>query len=254
MASHTSRDGRLSAVANQFVYWHYIELEDGRMMRRPKKMVLSIICNIFIVGMSVLLPPKSATASDVMSNKEDVMSFRWEGVNWVIPKKFFLGFRPYSGDNKDMWIQFGYVISSANLIPANQVGYDLRMDVHIRRINTEDPKNAISMIGRVGIEFEKLPLFDTAKFNGMTYVGSSALGPYFRMSQNEAYVGCHEVVHDRLVFPNISLGALNEKYVCGTTFKMPNGLYAWVVVDGVHLNDVAKLFTTTYNLVNSFIH
>jgi len=208
---------------------------------------------LMIIGLLAL--HNSAISRD-RENSDDNQktSFKWEGLSWVIPKDFFLGFRPYTQEDKEMWVQFGYVKSDVRFISANEKGYDLRIDAHIRRLNIEDPRNALAMIHRVGTPFERLPIFTAATFNGMTYVGSDALGPYFRMSDEDAYVECHQVIHDKVLFPKTEPDALNKEYVCGTTFSIPSGLYVWVTVSGVHLNDVAKAFVTTQKMVRSFIH
>jgi len=181
-------------------------------------------------------------------------TFRWGGVTFEIPKEFFFGFRPYTHEDKEVWIQFGYMNSKATFVSPNEDGYDLLIDVHVRLIKTEDPKAALATIHRAGLPFEKVSAFGRAEFGGMTYLGSSSLGPYFRMNDQDVYVGCNLVIHGRVQFPNVGSNALNDRYFCNTAFALPGGLYAWMTLSRVHLSEVAKAIVDAQRKVHSFIN
>lgn len=219
-----------------------------------KDFAMSCLLGGMVGFANVYAPCAIAKDIPVASSKTGVAEFEWLQMHWKIPKEFLLDTRFLGDDDKQLWIVVGYVKSDARLMSASGTEhYDLQINVHIRRVNTEDPRNGLALIRRVGLPFARLPLFSTAHFNGMTYVGSDVQGPFFYMSKEDVYVNCYEEVHDKLLFPQVSPTALSEKYHCGTTFALPSGLYAWVQVDYVHLNDVAKAFVTMHNMIYSLI-
>lgn len=193
------------------------------------------------------------SAGNEMKHAESVVNFQWRGVNWTIPKKFYLGFRPYTVGDKEIWVQFGYIKSNASFVSAN-VDHDLVVDAHIRKIDNEDQKMALDVIHHIGLPFEKVPLFSAAKFNGMRYIGSSTIDHYFKLSNEDAYIECHMLFPDKLMPPKVSPKALNKEYVCNATYALPAGLYVWLTIGDCHLNDVARAFVEAHKKLLSFIH
>lgn len=197
--------------------------------------------------------PSSNTNPEVSTSGNSVQ-FRWQRLQWNIPKYFFYGFPSYTDDDTEILLHLGYQVSSAALVNASLEKYDFLLHVHIRKLDNEDPKTALSLIHRVGLAFDEVPQFKSASFPGMTYIGSSSSFHYFKLTSEDANVQCHLLTADRLLPPKVSPDVLSKEFVCSTAIPLPSGLYAWIVANGVHLSDVAKAFVMAHRKVISFIH
>jgi len=173
--------------------------------------------------------------------------FQWGGVEWRIPKGFLV-FKPPRRD--ELGIEVGLVKKTNILIPADVKGYDQLWEIHVRRVNNEDPRNGIGTIWRVGLPFSRLPQLASMRLNGMFYLGSSSGFHYFVMVDRDAYVDCHPVV----MAASTSADILMEPLVCETTFHLPHGLYAWVKTYGIRLADANSEFSVIDDALRNFMN
>lgn len=216
--------------------------------------VLLFLC-ICAIGFSNAFAQQSSSNTNPEVRKSgNFVRFRWQQLQWNIPKEFFWGFRQYTNNDKEVLVQLGYERQNATFVNANRERYDILLHVHIRKLDNEDPKTVLSTIHRHGLAFDEVPQFKSVTFPGMTYIGSSSSFHYFKLTNEDADVQCHLLVADRLLPPKVSPDVLSKEFVCSTAISLPSGLYAWIVTDSVHLNDVAKAFIATRDKVTSFIH
>jgi hypothetical protein len=178
--------------------------------------------------------------------------FSWEGLTWRMPERFFRGFRPAAYDSKELLIQFGWEKNSDTFAPVDAYPDDMKFSVHVRNVEVEDPRNALALIHRINLPFEKVPLFSAGKFNGMTYIGSSSSIHYFVLEHEDAYVSCMLMKADRLMPPQVAPDVLSKKFRCDTTFRLSIDSYAWVTNSGVYLDDVGSSFISAHREILSF--
>jgi hypothetical protein len=132
-------------------------------------------------------------------------------------------------------------------------GYDILLDIHIRKVDDEDPRNALASIHRANLPFSRVPVFAAAKFNGMAYLGSSTSFHYFLLNNGNAYVTCWLVKADKLMPPQVSPDVLLKKFTCETTFFLPNARFAWVRVWDIRLGEAPPAFAAAHRKILSFI-
>jgi hypothetical protein len=182
------------------------------------------------------------------------VAFPWGGLTWHIPKRFPVWPFP---PNEDRWgeflITFGLAPQGDGFSPASLVKGHLSVNVHIRRVDDENPGNALALIHRIGLPFTKIPLFVAGKFNGMTYLGSSSGNHYFLLKDPAVHVECSLVTSDRLRPPAVAPDVLSKPFYCQTMFALPGGNYAWARIWYVQIGEAAPAFRATYRELRSFI-
>ncbi|GLQ46521.1 hypothetical protein GCM10007862_15720 [Dyella lipolytica] len=219
-------------------------------MKRKAILFLLVSAINFSTAFALQQPSDTVPAVTVSDN---AAQFRWRQLDWSIPNYFFYWFREYTTGDKEVLLHIGYQASNGTFVNASHEKYDILLNVHIRPVDNEDPRNALALIHRIGLPFDQVPEFTSAKFPGMTYLGSSSSFHYFKLANEDAYVECHLLTADRLSPPKVSHDVLSKEFVCGTAFGLPAGLYAWIDAPGVHIDDVAKAFLMVRAEVVSFI-
>lgn len=211
------------------------------------------------IWLASMLMPGVTSAQQVVATEaptrtgETTTALSWGDLTWQIPQPFFMGIRPHTNHSKELLIQFKWEKQSDYFFPVDTHANDMQLDVHIRKERDEDPRNALALIKRINLPFAKVPLFAAAKFNGMTYVGSSSSFHYFALNNEDAYVTCWLIKADRLMPPEVAPDVLSKKFTCKTMFLLPHNTYAWVTNWGVDLNDTAPAFVSAHREILSFI-
>ncbi|WP_157956656.1 hypothetical protein [Dyella sp. C11] len=221
---------------------------------RMKCNVLLFLCICAISFSNAFAQQPSSNTNPEVNTIGNSVQFRWQQLEWSIPREFFWGFRPYTHEDKEVLVQLGYDRASAAFVDANRKKYDILLHVHIRKLDNEDPKTALSLIHRAGLAIDEVPEFKSASFPGMTYIGSSSSFHYFKLTNEDADVQCHLLAADRLLPPKVSPDVLSKEFICSTAISLPSDLYAWIVAEGVQLNDVANAFVMAHRKVISFTH
>ena len=175
------------------------------------------------------------------------------GLAWRIPTLYFMGIRPHTNDSKELLIQFGWKKKNGSFISVYTPGYDVALSVHVRKVDDEDPRNGLALIRRIHLPFTKVPILASAKFNGMTYIGSTSGDHYFTLNNENVYVICSLIEAARLVHPQVDPDVLSKKFACQTMFLLPHNIYAWVTNWRVDLNDTAPAFVAAHRQIISYI-
>jgi hypothetical protein len=184
-------------------------------------------------------PAKSVGNPDV--------TLQWGGVTWRMPERFF---RPISDKSDELLIQLGWIKQSNTFIPVSVRGYDLSWDIHVRKVNSEDPRNGLATLQRSHATLSKFPQLASIQLTGMTYLGSTSGMHFFVMADHDAYVECRSIPATLEMPPDI----MNEPLVCETTFHLPHQLYAWVRTWRIKLADVQPGFVAAYDALYSFMN
>lgn len=212
-----------------------------------------MVRKLLMLGSAMAMIPGMAQAQQLTSlkptmlNSDPDVTLEWGGVAWRMPQRFF---RPVSGKSDELLIQLGWIKQSNTLIPASVGGYDLSWDIHVRKVNSEDPRNALATLQRSHATLSKFPQLASIQLTGMTYLGSSSGMHYFVMTDHDAYVECRSIPAT-LEMP---LDITNEPLVCETTFHLPHQLYAWVRTWGIKLADAQPGFVAAYDALHSFMN
>jgi hypothetical protein len=197
---------------------------------------------------------QAATIGRPLHSEGEITVFSFGGLTWRMPWRFFQGFRPFTNDpdSKELEIVFGWE-KSTDTFPAYDRANYLQLRVQVRNVQDADPRNALALIHRIRLQFDQVPLFAAAKFNGMTYLGSSSIDHYFVLDHGDVYVECSPETPDRLRPPKVAPGILSKKFSCETMLKLPHGEFARVTISYVDLNDVGLALSSVHREILSFI-
>lgn len=225
---------------------------------QSKKFALNALTKLvigFCLAISgVASAQQAATIGAPLHSEGEITVFSFGGLTWRMPWRFFQGFRPFTNDpdSKELDIVFGWE-KNTDTFPADARAHDLQLSVQVRNVQDADPRNALVLIHRIGLPFDQVPLFASAKFNGMTYLGSSSIDHYFVLDHGDAYVTCMPMTPDRLRPPNVAPDILSKKFSCETMLKLPHGEFARVTISYVDLSDVGPALSSAHREILSFI-
>jgi hypothetical protein len=222
--------------------------------RSPLNRAARLIISLGLAMSGIASAQQAATIGAPLHSEGEITVFSFGGLTWRMPWRFFQGIRPFTNDSQDLLIVFGWE-KSTDTFPADAQSHDMQLSVQVRNVEIEDPRNALSLIKRIKEPFEKVPLFAAAKFDGMTYLGSSSSIHYFVLDHEDAYVSCMLTKADRLMPPKVAPDVLSKKFSCDTTFRLPHSstYYAWVKNSWADLNDVGPAFISVHREIFSFI-
>ncbi|WP_324946428.1 hypothetical protein [Dyella sp.] len=206
-----------------------------------------------IMLMASLTMASSATIATAQQNAsrdprlidEPEAVIQWGGQNWRIPP----GFSMVGHQSEQLWIQLGWIKKNNTVIPASVRGYDLLLDIKVRKENNEDPRNGLATLRRIGATITNLPQLASAHLPGLTYLGTSEGAHYFLMADRDAYMECRSMPVKALIPPYVP----NEPLLCETTFHLSNGLFAWVEIVYVKLADAKQGFDVAYDSLTNFL-
>lgn len=100
---------------------------------------------------------------------------QWGGQNWRIPP----GFSVVGHQSEQLWIQLGWIKKNNTVIPSSVRGYDLLLDITVRKENNEDLRNGLATLRRIGATFTNLPQLASVHLPGLTYLGTSEGAHFF---------------------------------------------------------------------------
>lgn len=217
------------------------------------KLVILLGLTLFGTGTGTEAQAQARTASPVIRSGGKVLTLAWGGLTWHIPERLFFGIRTWSQDRTELWIQFGWNKNHDDFSPVDLKGYDIMLDIHPSKVDSEDPRNAFELIHRIHLPFTMVPIFSSTKFNGMTYLGSSSSFHYFILKKQDAYVKCWLINAVRLKPPKVGPDVLSKEFTCETVFIIPYETYVRVSMWGVDIKDAAPAFDAAHRLVMFFI-
>ena len=225
----------------------------------PKLVVVLLSLALFGTGSAAQTHSAAQTQAPepIIQSGGKIVTLVWGGLTWHIPQRFFFGVRTWTENKienpKELWIQFGWNKQYDNFRPADMRGYDIVLDVHVRKVDSEDPRSGLELIHRIHLPFTQVPIFSSAKFSGMTYLGSSSSFHYFRLNNQDAYVTCWLIMAAKLKPPKVPPDVLSRKFTCDTVFFFPHKTYVRVSMWGVDISEAAPAFDAAYRLILSFI-
>jgi hypothetical protein len=185
--------------------------------------------------------------------QESLVEVTFAGSSWRVPKRFFRGISPFGDDSKELLIQLGWKKDTDKFSAVEASSTDMKLNVHIRTQNVEDPRMALDITHRFNQPFTKIASLSTVQMKAMTYIGSDSSIHYFRLNEVDAYVSCISTNLASPVPAGDPADVLAKKFRCNTVFLLPQGSYAWVTNLPGSLTDIGSSFTSTYYETLSFI-
>lgn len=211
-------------------------------------MLRRLLITLFaIVALSSTAMAQQPSSSAAKPFNGPYASLQWDELTWRIPKDFLVSTPPEMDELK---LEVDWVKKTNALIPVDVGGYDQSLEIHIRKVNDEDPRNGLATIWRVGLEFSRLPQLASVHVDGLVYLGSSSGFHYFVMVDRDAYINCRPVEMSATVPADI----LSVPLVCETTFHLSHGLYAWVRTYGIKLTDSRASFVVIDGALRGFLN
>jgi hypothetical protein len=179
--------------------------------------------------------------------------FTWQGVHWVIPQELLIFFPVSILKEGGIDIDAGYTFSDGGFIAFHKP-HDIAVSIQITPDGSVDRKREISTLQRTGARFVRNPILQAMALNGMTYVGSSSNLHFFRVKDEDAYVVCNLNVKDARHSPTLDADVGSKLFYCDMAFELRPGLYVWIRLPWVRLNDIAKVSGDAHSEILSFMH
>lgn len=217
-------------------------------------MLAKLVMGIGLAIPNIALAQQSSKTEVPPRSEGEITAFSFAGLAWRMPSRFFHGITPFSNNSQELRIQFGWEKSTDTFAPDDVYPDDMKLSAYARTVETEDPRNALAMMRQLKRPLDTVPLFAKAKFDQMTYLGSSSIGHYFALGHEDAYVSCWLIKADDQVPPKVPPDILSRRFTCDTTFRFPNGIYVWLKSWDVDLNDVGPAFIAVHREILSFVH
>lgn len=216
---------------------------------------LAMVLGLALLGTGLMAQARAS--EPIIHSGGKVFTLAWGGLSWRIPRRLFFGIRTWTENKaenpKELWIQAWWTKKDDAFSSSYTNKHAVLLDVHVRKADSEDPRNALDLIHRTGLSFTKVPIFSSAQFSGMTYIGSSSSFHYFTLNKSHSYISCRLTTAARLKPPKVPADVLSREFACGTVLYLPHKAYAWVTTSGIAINEAAPAFNAAHRLLLSFI-
>lgn len=196
---------------------------------------------------------QSVDEKNLVKNVDDIASFRWQGIQWNIPNKLLLYFPISLTKNNEIDIDAGYIHSDQRLVPFYQP-HDLAVSIRIVTDDSEDPKREFNAIRRTGPSLTSNPALQSLKLDGLTYLGTQSNLNFFQLADQGAYVVCNLNWVDALHSLKLGSDVGDKMFYCTTAFALPSGLFLWMRLPSIRLNDMATVFGASDKEILSYMH